>query len=595
MSNKKIKFSKYQEAIFDFIKNGNGNVVVEASAGAGKSLTLINCLSLIDPDKRILLCAFNKDISTELAKKTKDILNVNCMTLHGLGLRMLKSNYPKEAMNIDEFKYRSYLNSNIKALSSINTFSLKKGDYYRYVDNILKYVDYGRCYLSQTIRDLDFIEERYEIETIADEKEVALDIIEWGKNELSTIDYTDMIYLPNMLNCKPIGLLYDWIMVDEAQDLSIAQREIILKCRKINTRMVFVGDRDQCIYAFSSSDPESFDRLKSLPNTISLPLSISYRCARNIVSYAKRIVPTIEENDDGRIGEIVEDCQIDEISDGDMILCRNNAPLTQIYIQLIKEGKKCFIRGKDIGSNLSTLVKRTKMDELNVKLNKDGVFVRLYDNLFNQINDVMARHNISYNEAIESSEISSKIDMIRALEILSEDINTSEELIGKIKHIFSDRKKGGISLSTIHKAKGLEAKNVYIACRSLMPNSKAIKDWEVRQEYNLMYVAYTRAKDRLGFIDESLFNAFTMKTAEVANILKAKEKLVNYVLNKAERKVDTSNPFIAKDIIRHATKIVQPMKTQKVEKISGTPQMSNSDLASFFLNRRKIIDMRQRH
>ena len=128
-----------------------------------------------------------------------------------------------------------------------------------------------------------------------------------------------------------------------------------------------------------------------------------------------------------------------------------------------------------------------------------------------------------------------------------------------------------------------------------MPNSKAIKDWEVRQEYNLMYVAYTRAKDRLGFIDESLFNAFTMKTAEVANILKAKEKLVNYVLNKAERKVDTSNPFIAKDIIRHATKIVQPMKTQKVEKISGTPQMSNSDLASFFLNRRKIIDMRQRH
>lgn len=235
------------------------------------------------------------------------------------------------------------------------------------------------------------------------------------------------------------------------------------------------------------------------------------------------------------------------------------------------------------------------MDELNVKLNKDGVFVRLYDNLFNQINDVMARHNISYNEAIESSEISSKIDMIRALEILSEDINTSEELIGKIKHIFSDRKKGGISLSTIHKAKGLEAKNVYIACRSLMPNSKAIKDWEVRQEYNLMYVAYTRAKDRLGFIDESLFNAFTMKTAEVANILKAKEKLVNYVLNKTERKVDASNPFIAKDIIRHATKIVQPMKTQKVEKISGAPKMSNSDLASFFLNRRKIIDMRQRH
>ena len=592
---KEITFSKYQEAIFNFIEHGDGNVVVEASAGAGKTLTLIHCISLIDNDKSILLTAFNKDISNELKRKTKEFANVSCSTLHGLGLKMLKNNFPDKELEIDEFKYRSYLNSNIKALSSINTFSLSKSDFFRYTDNILKYVDYGRCYLAQTVRDLDFIESRYEIETIADEKEVALDIIEWGKNDISTIDYTDMIYLPNILNCKPYGLLFDWIMVDEAQDLSIAQREIILKCRKINTRMIFVGDREQCIYSFSSSDPESFDRLKSLPNTISLPLSISYRCAKNIVSYAKRIVPTIEENNDGRIGEIVEDCQLEDINDGDMILCRNNAPLTQIYVQLIKEGKKCFIRGKDIGSNLKTIVKRTKMDELNVRLDKDGVFVRLYDGLFNQINDLMSRHNITYNEAVESSEVSSKIDMIKALEILSEGINTSDELIEKISAIFSDRKKGGISLSTIHKAKGLEAKNVYIACKSLMPNSRATKDWEIKQEYNLMYVAYTRAKDRLGFIDETIFDAFTMRTSELTKTLKAKEKLVNYLLGKSERKVDTSNPYIAKDIVRHATKIIQPKKIEKVEKMSAASSMSNSDLASFFLGRRKIMDTRKRY
>lgn len=101
-----------------------------------------------------------------------------------------------------------------------------------YLDNIKKYVDFGRLYLCQTLKDLDFIEERYDIETIQDEKEIALKIMEWGKDELDAIDYTDMIWLPNKLFLKPYGLLYDYIMVDECQDLNKAERELILKCNK---------------------------------------------------------------------------------------------------------------------------------------------------------------------------------------------------------------------------------------------------------------------------------------------------------------------------------------------------------------------------
>ena len=154
--------------------------------------------------------------------------------------------------------------------------------------------------------------------------------------------------------------------------------------------------------------------------------------------------------------------------------------------------------------------------------------------------------------------------MIKALEILSDDINTSAELIAKIDGIFSDRKKGGISLSTIHKAKGLEAENVYIACRHLMPSSRAKKDWEIRQEYNLMYVAYTRAKNILGFIDEKEFESFNKKTAETVGYLKKIENQVNYVLKKEKRKIEINNAFIANDIIRHATKIEKPKTEYKV-------------------------------
>ena len=561
---KEYELSNYQLAIIDFIKNGNGNLVVEASAGSGKTYTLMKCVEEIPGDKTILLSAFNRDIANVLKRKAKDLYNVNVSTLHGLGLQMLQRNFPNEELVLDEFKYKSYLNTNIRSLSSINTFNLSKREYARYMSNIEAFINFGRCYLCETVKDLEFIEDRYDIQPIADEKEVALDILAYGKKNLTQIDYTDMIWLPCVRYCKPLGMQYDWIILDEAQDLSVCQREIVLKCRKINTRMLFFGDSEQSLYSFASSDPESFKRLKELPNTTSLPLSISYRCAKNIVDFAQKIVPTIEANNDGREGQIKYDVPLDDIKDGDMVLCRNNAPLMQVYVDFIKKGKKCFIRGKDIGLNLKNMVKRTGIEVLNKSLQEDGVFVRLYDTLFDMINEVVSKYNVTYYDAVESAAVANRLDMIKALEILSDDINTATELIDKINNIFSDRKSGGISLSTIHKAKGLEADNVYIACKHLMPSSRAKKDWEIRQEYNLMYVAYTRAKNILGFIDDKEFENFIKKTAETVGYLKKIENQVNYVLKKEKRKIEIDNPFIANDIIRHATKIDKPKVEYKV-------------------------------
>lgn len=580
-------YSKYQKDIFDFVKNGQGNAVVEASAGAGKSTTLIKCLDFIDEDKTILMSAFNTDIVSVLKRKTKDFTNVNCATLHSIGRTMLQRNYPKDELTLDELKYKSYLNTNIKSLSSIDTYSLSKKDFGRYMKNIETFVNFGRAYLCQTVKDLDLIEDRYGIDTVADEKEVALDVMEYGKTDLSKIDFTDMIWLPNVLFCKPIGMKYDWIMLDEVQDLSVCQREIILKCRKINTRMILVGDKKQCIFSFSSADPQSFEKLKDIPNTITLPLSISYRCAENIVNFAKKLVPSIEPNDDGRHGEIKYNTQIDDIQDGDMVLCRNNAPLMQVYVDLIKQGKKCFIRGKDIGLNMKNAVKTTGMDTLNVKLDKDGVFVRLYDELFDAINDIMGKYNVTYADAVETSFVARKLDIIKALETLSNNINTSKELIDKISDIFSDKKKGGISLSTIHKAKGLEANNVYIVCNSLMPSEMAKKDWEIEQEYNLMYVAYTRAKNILGFVDETNFETFKRNTNESVNHLKSIEFQINKILKKERKKIDLSNPYVARDIIKHATKI------EKINNNDKTKILTNDTFISLPMSFEELLKNRQ--
>jgi superfamily I DNA/RNA helicase len=56
-------------AIYDFIEHKQGHLVVEASAGSGKTTTLIKCLDFIPQNSKVLFSAFNNDIVKELKKK----------------------------------------------------------------------------------------------------------------------------------------------------------------------------------------------------------------------------------------------------------------------------------------------------------------------------------------------------------------------------------------------------------------------------------------------------------------------------------------------------------------------------------------------
>lgn len=79
------------------------------------------------------------------------------------------------------------------------------------------------------------------------------------------------------------------------------------------------------------------------------------------------------------------------------------------------------------------------------------------------------------------------------------DLRDLEDFIGKL---FGDTREGEkprcVVLSTVHKAKGREWPRVYILDRAgLMPSRWARRDWQVRQEMNLIYVAMTRSMDKL--------------------------------------------------------------------------------------------------
>ena len=572
--------SQYQKAIFDYIQHEKGNLVVEAAAGSGKTYTLVKALSLIPQDKRVLMTAFNKDIVKELTKKVKEFPNVEVRTLHGLGMILTTRGLGIGGMKPEGYKYTQLIYNHWQDLTKTNINKLSRNARKSFVENTKKLVDFGRFYLATTRSEMIELMVKYDIPCVADEMDVALKVMAIGGKNLDSIDYTDMIWMPHVYDLHLQECEYDFIMVDECQDLNVAERNLVLRCLKKGGRLIAVGDSNQCIYGFSGSDPDSFRAIQSIPNTVSMPLSISYRCPESVVKFAQNLVPSIEAKQGAEEGVILDCVSLDDVHDGDMVLCRNNAPLLQVYCKLLEQGKRAYIRGSDVGKNLQNIVIGTHKDYLYTNLKRDGVFIRLYEDLFNSRKAIMERYGISQEDAMKHETIQAKLDMIRALEVLGADLTTTEELTKKIEDIFPKNDKGeGIMLSTVHKAKGLEADNVFIACASLMPSKSALDEWQVQQERNLMYVAYTRAKKVLGFLNEEETPDFDNFSSKLEAKLRQAEMMVAAILGKTFKA--TMNEAMAKSIVERVTarKIFAPITTNTVSMDNDKKGNESTDLS----------------
>lgn len=179
-----------------------------------------------------------------------------------------------------------------------------------------------------------------------------------------------------------------------------------------------------------------------------------------------------------------------------VVLCRNTAPLIAFAFQLIRKNVGVRVAGRDFGTGLITLVERTKatsIDELQAKLES------LREK---EIKTATRRNNTSALAAIE--------DKYECLNLFVADATSVPSLVAKIAALFDDKTTGLLTLSTIHRAKGLEWPTVFILDRGLMPSKYAKADWELRQESNLMYVAITRAKLDLKYISSGCWKQPTL-------------------------------------------------------------------------------------
>jgi DNA helicase-2/ATP-dependent DNA helicase PcrA len=486
------KFSTYQQSVFDFIIEGKGNCVINAVAGSGKTFTIVNALSLIPSDKKVLFLAFNKHIVTELQGRLQGISNVEVATLHSFGNKVVRTNL-KSFMDSD--KVKKYIDNQIPYWRIPE--ELLEG----YANKVKRLVELAKLSLVNSEPELFKLAFKHGIEVFGSEIENALSTLDATDRNTRSFDFTDMLYYPIRfnLNCPQ----FDFVFIDECQDLNSCQQELMKKTLKPQGRFIAVGDPNQCIYGFAGSDTDSFNKLVNLPNTIQLPLSLTYRCSKKVTELAQKIVPQIQAIESAPEGIVRFNGKVVEMQSEDLVLCRMNAPLINLCIRLLKSNIKAFVKGKDIGLNLINMLKKTKKskvaDALTILWNERTKLV-----------EKLVRKGMSQTDAEHSNFIITYVDKLEAIEALSENADSVAEVITRINSIFADESIG-VCLSTIHKAKGLEANKVFIIEPKCLPAPWVTQEWETEQENNLAYVAYTRAKIELVFVPESEFTTRKIK------------------------------------------------------------------------------------
>lgn len=478
--------SPYQAAVFEAVQNGEGHLVVEAVAGSGKTTTIVQCLSFTRPDQSVAFVAFNKRIAEEL--KSRAPAHVHVSTLHSLGYANIRQAWG--AVAVDEKKVS-------KIVKAIIETQFAPEDQERLLDllhTIVRLVSLAKNTLSADYAQLAEVycgdlngagDAIFAIAARAFEESVA---------DHSVIDYDDMIYYPAVaaVACRR----FDWLFVDETQDLNKAQIEFVLRSVCEGGRVVAVGDRYQSIYGFRGADVSAIPNIIAALNAQTLPLSICYRCPRSHVAIAQEIVPQIEAAPAAAEG-LVESVTATEMRhiarDGDMVLCRRNAPLVGHAFALIRQGKKAVILGREIATDLVAMVKK-----MIKKCGDECTMSKFVSVLTAYRTETVARLRAAEKDA-QADRIE---DQCETILVVAEECETPDQIESRIDRIFSDDR-AGVTFASVHKAKGCEADRVFLLKPNELGYSKRVRTpADAQQELNIAYVAYTRAKRELFFVED---------------------------------------------------------------------------------------------
>lgn len=460
--------SPYQLAIY----SSEPPIIVQAVAGSGKTHTLVTD---INKRRKMALClAFNKAIANELSTR---VTQATVKTLNALGHQILMRKRPGaklDAWRISK-RFRQILNiedSKLYSMQLVRAISLMKSQ-----------ADFEPT-------DESFIEvmNSYELDVPVDRQHQFAKIcnrVFWEMyRNLETFDYDDQLYIP--IKEGWTFPRYDIVYVDEAQDLSGIQHFMIQALADRGAMIFAVGDRAQAIYGFRGATSSSMDDMKQQFKMLELPLSITYRCAQAIVREAQTLVPHIEARPnapEGKVQFLDSYPEIPSYMPNDLIVCRNNAPIFTLALKFLLANRQCRVMSNFLETIESFLNQfdcnhskdlRIKLDAWYQKEKKDAIDNNRYGKL---------------------AVIEDKYEVVCAF---TDKLSTLNVIVEAIRRLATSQL--GPRIATVHKAKGLEAPQVFILRPDLLPSPRAMTPQTIQAEKNLQYVAITRAKDTLNYL-----------------------------------------------------------------------------------------------
>lgn len=492
------------------------NLLVDSVAGSGKTTLILN-LAKKCPGKTLML-AFNKSIQLELEDRTRSEGHLKTMTLHGLGLMAIKTHIGyhikvnKSKNYVIAKKLRELIPSYFKSLTwkkqvELNAYLINLNDVGRMfvtedLDKIKTYMrDMGkptcvvpnRRVIPRTKEEIEECQKDDKILVVDNDSYKITEKVIWDlfiqmRNTISTeIDFLDMIYIPVVMDLD-IPLKPEYLTVDEAQDLNYCQHKLIDKIisQPQFKKWLSVGDFRQSIYGFSGALSNSFEMFREKNNVKETDLDICYRCSTNIINEANSVYPVMRGFKDSEgivaVHEGIEDVVFEPNS---MVICRNQAPLLELFFYLASIDVSCYLKGEDFMSGIISYLKPFKNKRYN----------DFYDELYDEVQKL--KNKTSEQERIKYYILGEKLNI---LQLIKSNLNVGfkyiKEVLPMLEVLFKVRA-NAVTLCTIHKSKGLECNTVYWLHPELIPSKFATSPDQLKQEKNLKYVAITRAIEKL--------------------------------------------------------------------------------------------------
>jgi DNA helicase II / ATP-dependent DNA helicase PcrA len=486
--------------------------IVLGPPGTGKTTTLIGYVqgeleAGVHPD-RIGYLSFTKRAAYEAAdrackkfKKERDDFPY-FRTLHSLCFRFLGLNGADvlEGKRLRDFAESVGVRLNGRWSEDGSLMGFEQGDRIIFMENLSRI---RRVTLEEQYQD-------YNDGLPWDEVHRVASALREYKEEQGLVDYTDMLLDFVRQGIRPN---LEVLFVDEAQDLSLAQWDVVRLLARGTRRVVMAGDDDQAIYRWAGADVDKFVDMRGLvrvlPQSWRVPVAVQEVAMRPVPFMGRRREKEWRpRREDGKVDTQTEFQYCDYDGDDVLILARNDYILREQVEPLLR------MQGVIYEKHGFPSVRRSVVDTiLSWERLRRGESVtgeearRVYKAIRADVG-VRRGHKelpgVGDEDTVDMAHLREKGGLMtdgiwhEALDLLTQE--DRRYILEARRHGEKVTSKPRVRISTIHGAKGGEADHVILFKEMAMRTHAEMRD-NMEDEARVWYVGATRARKRLTVVD----------------------------------------------------------------------------------------------